>query len=637
MHLLNLTVIELVGILGSLSAFAVALYLLDRSRRRQVVSTLRFWHAAEQPPPAARRRRISQPWSLILQLLSMALLMLAIAQLRIGARRPSGRDHVLILDTSAWMAARSGNGTLMDLARQRARQYIHAVPASDRILLVRADALATPATSFEPDRGKLDAAIGRSMPGATALDLDEALAFASRIQSLDDRRPGEIVFIGTGRIAERDPVQAPATPSNLRVFPIPDVADNCGLRKVAVRRSASDARAWEIYVSASNYGALPRPVTLTAAFNGRAFGVQRMTLDPGDEQETSFNLRTDGAGTLAIELAPHDAFDADNRAELELPAQPDLAVTVYSSEPDLLRPMLDANPRIVATYRSPAEYAASGDRTGLVILDRFVPPTRPTANSLWIDPPATGSPVPIRQTVSGAPFAAWDADHPAAHGLRAKDFTLEHASVFEVAPSDGRIGEVAAGPVIVSRSSPSKLVAMGFHPALSGMRNQLAMPLLFANLLRWFEPEIFRHSEIAAATVGAVKLILDADAAATDLKIVTQTGEPVPFTIRDRAIEFFSGQPGTVRVTAGDREYVYSLTLPRLWDARWTTPAEARQGLPRFTVTADGAADLWPWLAILGGAGLLAEWLLFGRFRRGRAARPIVLSHEAPRRAEVRS
>ena len=65
--------------------------LLDRSRRKQVVSTLRFWVAAEQPAVAARRRRIQQPWSLLLQLISMGLLILAIAQLRLGSRAASGR------------------------------------------------------------------------------------------------------------------------------------------------------------------------------------------------------------------------------------------------------------------------------------------------------------------------------------------------------------------------------------------------------------------------------------------------------------------------------------------------------------------------------------------------------------------
>src|SRR5579862_7478720 len=109
MFLLNLTMFQLTALFGAISAVSVALYLLDRSRRRQIVSTLRFWVAAEQPAVAARRKHIQQPWSLILQLAGMALLLLAIAQLRLGSPAQTGRDHVIILDTSAWMAARSGN------------------------------------------------------------------------------------------------------------------------------------------------------------------------------------------------------------------------------------------------------------------------------------------------------------------------------------------------------------------------------------------------------------------------------------------------------------------------------------------------------------------------------------------------
>ena len=63
---------------------------------------------AEKPPVLKHRRKLQQPWSLLLQLLSLLLLLLAIAQLRFGSPSRSSRDHVLILDTSAWMAARIG-------------------------------------------------------------------------------------------------------------------------------------------------------------------------------------------------------------------------------------------------------------------------------------------------------------------------------------------------------------------------------------------------------------------------------------------------------------------------------------------------------------------------------------------------
>uniref|UniRef100_Q01UH9 Aerotolerance regulator N-terminal domain-containing protein n=1 Tax=Solibacter usitatus (strain Ellin6076) TaxID=234267 RepID=Q01UH9_SOLUE len=631
MYFLNLSLLQFLAVFGSISAISVALYLLDRSRRRLVVSTLRFWVAAEQPAVAARRRRIQQPWSLLLQLLSMALLLLAIAQLRLGTPAQAGRDHVIVLDTSSWMAGRSGNRTLMDVARDRARQYLKALPARDRVMLVRADGLATPATPFELDRKKIEAAIAASQPGSTALNLDQALLFARHIQGQDGRRVGEIAFVGSGRTAPRDATAA--LPKNLRVIAIPDNIENVGLRKVGMRRSGADAELWEIYVSARNYGARPKNVTLSLDFGppGRAgrvaAGSRPLKIDPGADVETLFEYRTNAAGILGVSLTPHDGFPGDDHAELELPAQPTLSVIVYSAQPELLRPVLSATPRVVAVYRKPEEYRAYD--TGLVILDRFIPPQRPTADSIWIDPPTLGSPVPIRKQVEQAQFSHWDAEHPGAAGLHTKDFKLDHATVFEAGSGDGRIGEVEAGPVIVARPGKPKIVVLGFHPALTGMRYELATPLLFANLLRWISPEVFRRSEIAGGSVGSVKLVMEQAAAAPDVKVTSEDGSPVPFTMRDRTLNFFAGSPGGVKVVAGDREYLYSLTLPELWDSKWTPPADAHSGIPKFATILESSSDLWPWLALAGAIGLLAEWLLYGRFRRGMARVLPLRSHEA--------
>jgi len=622
MYFLNLSLLQMLTVFGAVSAVSVALYLLDRSRRKQIVSTLRFWVAAEQPAVAARRRHINQPWSLLLQLISMALLILALAQVRFGTPATAGRDHVIVLDTSAWMAARSGNRTLMDVARQMARDYLRAVPARDRVMLVRADGLATPATPFEPDHRKVEAAILASQPGSTALNLDQALAFARHAQGQEGRTAGEIAFVGTGHTAERDPGMA-APPRNLRVLLVPDAIENSGLRKVGLRRSGTDPDVWEIYVSAHNYGTRPRNVNLLLDYGPpnvetrTPAGSQALTLPPGGDAETTFEYRTAAAGILDVKMTPHDAFPADDQAELELPAQPHLSVTVYSDQPDLLRPILSATPRLTAVYRKPSEYKA-GD-TGLVILDRFIPPQRPTADSIWIAPPAEGSPIPVRNTVENVPFGHWDAGNPVSAGLRATDFKLEKAFVYETTPGEA-IGEVAAGPVIAARAGKPKIVVLGFHPALSPMRYELAWPLLFANLLRWVSPEIFLRSEIGGASVGTVKLQVEDGVTAKDVKVTTEDGSPVPFTLRDKTLNFFAGAPGSVRVLAGDHEYMYALTLPQLWDSRWDPPPNTHRGIPRFNAVLEHVSDWWPWLALLGGAGLLTEWLLYGRFRMARFA-----------------
>jgi von Willebrand factor type A domain/Aerotolerance regulator N-terminal len=636
MQLLNLTIGQFLALFGSLSAGLLALYLLDRTRRRQVVATLRFWTQATHPPAASRRRRIQQPWSLVLQIASLAMLLLAIAQLRLGAPASTPRDHVLILDTSAWMAARSSGRTLMDAARQRALAYVRAVPARDRIMLVRADALTTPATAFESDRRKLEDAIAASRPGATALNLGQAVVFARRMQAQSGRRAGEVAFVGTGKVAEREP--AGAALRNLRFLAVPDNVQDCGLRRAGARRADSEPDVWQAYVSVRNYGTAPCTTQLALAFGpspdgpGQTpAGSRRMTLPPGGEHETGFTFRTSAAAFLSIELSPPDAFAADDRAVLRLPARTSLRVAVYSTRPELLRPLLAASPQVEAAFRDPSQYTAQG-KEALIILDGFRPSTLPAVDSIWIDPPSADSPIPVRSHVSNAPLTEWLAANPLGAGLHTKDLRLESASVFEAAPDDLKIAEVEDGPVIVARPGKPKMVVLGFHPALPATRYALSTPLLFANLLRWMAPAIFRRGEFNAGSVGTVRVALDAEVRPADVRVTRDDdGSVVPFTLRGRTLEFFSATPGTVRVVSEDREYVHSLTLPQLGEAQWDAPPGTRRGLPRFAAGPGEAMGLWPWLALAGGAGLLAEWIWFGSLRRqpAPAARQVVAMRRA--------
>src|SRR5262249_17534369 len=157
-----------------------------------------------------------------------------------------------------------------------------------------------------------------------------------------------------------------------RVLLVPDTIENVGLRKIGMRRSTSDPDTWEIYAEAHNYGSKERNVTVSIDFGppgtvGRfPAGSKPFTLPPGTAKEAAFTYKTAAAGVLGITLTPHDAFPSDDHTELELPAQPSLPVTVYSNEPELLKPLLAASPRVAAVYRKPAEYQP-GD-AGLVIL-----------------------------------------------------------------------------------------------------------------------------------------------------------------------------------------------------------------------------------------------------------------------------
>jgi len=608
MFLVNLTLVQLAAILGTVSLGVVALYLWDRSRRRVKVATLRFWTASATAAEVKHRKRIRQPWSLLLQLLGIALLLLAVAQPRWGSRGVSERDHVLLLDTSAWMAARSSGRALIDEARELARAYVRGMPSGDRLMLVRADALPTPVTPFESNRAALEQAIAESKPGATALNLEQAIDFAIRARALQGGGGGEIIYVGPGRAKQLPSADVPG----LRVIPVTAAVANCGLRSIGMRRSASDPDIWEILVAVRNYGRARRQVTVSLTFGGAPVGTRTLAIDAGSTETAAFKHRSRAGGWLEARLGPSDDFEGNHSATIEVPARRALRVIVYTEEPELFRPLFPAGTDVDAVFRPPLQYSAAAD-ADIVVLDRFSPAVRPQSSSIWIEPPGN-APVGMRGHAGAAALTRWRGDHPLGAGLRTRDVRLASAQPLQPAADDVVIVESDRGPLAVARDGPVKTVVLGFHPMRGEMRFELATPLLFVNMLRWMQPDTFRRTELTAASVGDVTV--DVAGESGDVHVLDASGRELPHTRDGNSVRFFVGSPGTVRVTSGDSESMHSLVLPELAETEWTAPQGATRGLPRFTELGPGFVELWPWLALAGLVALAVEWMLYGRARR---------------------
>jgi len=612
----SFTLTEFLVLFGAAAAMVTLLYLLDRARSRQVVASLRFWIAAGSPTEVRRRRRIRQPLSLLLLLVALLLLIAGAGALSWGSREDASQDHVLIVDMSAWMAASAGEGTLMDEARSQALGWIRALPSGDRVMVVRAGALATPVTGFEGDRSKVELAVRAMAPGSTALALGNALDFARQAQALQATTPGEIVYAGAGRIAADDPVHQQQAPVNLRVLHTEAAVDNVGLLRVGLRHSGTEADVWNLYAAVGNYGAVSRNVEVAVRLSGSPISGQVLDLEPGEEKEATFVLRTRAAAEVEVRLFSEDGFDADNRAVLEVPSTHSTRVNVYTRRPELLRPLVAASPFVEASFHTPESYQQPEPGT-IVILDGFSPAGPLPGNAIWLEPSGANSPAPSRMIARDSAVTSWRSEHPLSRGLQTVDLRLTRATVFD--PSDGwdAVASVAEGPVILTRTDAEagKMAVFGFHPGLPELRFELAAPLLFANALRWLEPELFPAAELRAGSVGSAEVMLDAATRPEQVRVVTETGATLPSTIRNGRLRFFSARSGVVRISTGDREMVYSMTLPEVPSSVWAPPGTVRQGVPPAVSRAAGSWGLWRWLALLAMAVLLWEWLRYGRRR----------------------
>jgi hypothetical protein len=187
--------------------------------------------------------------------------------------------------------------------------------------------------------------------------------------------------------------------------------------------------------------------------------------------------------------------------------------------------------------------------------------------------------------------------------------------VFIPTPKDMRLAEVNDGPVMLANLSDDgklRTVIMGFDPFAGAMRYELTTPLLLANVLRWVAPDVFRDVDVGTQSAGAVAMPMVTEKG--DVQVLTDSGTSLPFSVRDKSVEFFAGQSERVRVIAGNSERVYSLTLPEMWDQKWTAPASARHGIPAWNDSLRRNRDWWPFLAALGALILLGEWIAYGRY-----------------------
>ena len=142
MTLLGLPAAQLAPALALGSGVLVALYLLKQQRRRVPVPFARLWQRVlRESESSALQRRLKRLLSLLLQLVMLALLVLALGDPRLSQSR-AGRTLVLLVDTSASMQARTlakerPTETRLDVARQKAGKAAAQMVMKSAIVLTR--------------------------------------------------------------------------------------------------------------------------------------------------------------------------------------------------------------------------------------------------------------------------------------------------------------------------------------------------------------------------------------------------------------------------------------------------------------------------------------------------------------------
>lgn len=348
------------------AALALWLYLHQRPTRRRV-STLRFW--ADLPPSVYRRRRwLREPWAFAAQIIFLLFIILALANPRWGQVADS-RRVAIVLDTSIWSQVQPpGETRLMDRVRQSADRILNSLPATDEVLLLRAEADAAPVLPFTQDRAAQLRAVALARASSSNADVPRALGAARA--ALAGSRQGLLVYVGPGMFDEQQSQRFEQFRKDLepgdgsgdrpqflvRLVSGSAPVENRGITRLALQRDAMQPNHWHLLTQLKNYSGTKANVTLRLSVGGQQVLQRAVSLAPGQLSALKDDFTTDQGGLLQAEISPKDDLQADDRAIVYVPPFRPVHVAVFTARPAFeneLRPVLSANPYLRIEFLHP--------------------------------------------------------------------------------------------------------------------------------------------------------------------------------------------------------------------------------------------------------------------------------------------
>ena len=305
----------------------IAFYFLKLKRPRQDVSSLVLWRQV------IADQRVNSPFQkfkrnllLLLQILLLALLVFAAMQplLRSGATRAERLP--VLLDVSASMAALDKPGGLsrLDVAKQKVRELISALPSDQQLCLIAFGKTARRLTGFTNNKIELREALETLAVEDVGGDLEEALRTAqalARGASFD-----RVLLFSDGNFPAQTNFELSFRIDFQRVEP---AGPNFGITACNARRGVSGA--WDVFVQLAGSAADESTTgTVELLQDGVAIATENVTLLRGAAPRLVFKVSGGKPALLEARFAPRgfDSLAADNRAWLTLPAVRPLAVYV---------------------------------------------------------------------------------------------------------------------------------------------------------------------------------------------------------------------------------------------------------------------------------------------------------------------
>jgi Ca-activated chloride channel family protein len=594
----------------------VALYFLKLRRPELRVPSLCLWRAV------LADRRVNSPFQrfkrnllLWLQLLLLCLCVLA-AMLPYARGALGGADRtVLLLDTSASMAARDAGGrSRLELARAAAAAAIAALQPDEQLALIAFARHARLLAPFTSDKAELSRALAALTVEDVDSDLLEPLRMAEAMARAAPVR--RVVLVSDGNVPAAAGFDLPY---ELDYRVLPPAGPNLGITQLRARRRTGGG--WSVFAALHGTDGVAAGAAVELRRNGEVIGTEPVVLRSDRSQRLVWTLAAADHGALELRLrhAGADALATDDHAVLRLTPPRDLRVRVDAG--------LHAWRHAIAVAAG-AKLVDDGDTNDLDLVVARVPASSPPAPTRLFDgamPAGLDASVTIGQPPAGDAAIDWRRDAPLLEHVELGEVVFLDQPTWQPGSGEGNVERLGAevlvhgrrGPLLVQRATEerSDWYLLGSSER-STLPYRVAFPILVANLLR-IAAERAGVLEVAAPRAGVLPAVPMPAGTACEVRAPDGSRRIAHTAANGRLADVPAPIVGRYEVAGDGTTVAVDVALLSADESSLARVETMALRDLRVAATRADAVDvdrpLWATLALLATVVLLVEWWYFHR------------------------
>jgi Ca-activated chloride channel family protein len=591
----------------------IVFYLLKRKRVVKLVSSTLLWQKfLADTQASAPFQKLRKNWLLYLQILLLALAVLALTRPFFATTAKPAQLRVVILDGSASMQATDEAPSRFERARAEALKWVDSLEPADQMVVLLAGANTETIQAATSQKADLRRALQTCQPGDSPTRLVPALKTAESL--VRDRKSAEIHLFSDGAVPELAEFENKALP--LIYHKVGSRADNLGITALDVRANPEDATQRAIYTSVANVSSNTLSADLELLLDGQLINTVALTVPGQQTAPHVFKATQSQDGVFTVRLTRPDDLAADNEASIVSLLPKPVNVLLVTRGNRLLEKALRAVANVqLAAANDLTDGGASFD---FIVLDGVTPTVWPqgnvlafgVANSNWVEN-VTGVEAPV--------IVDWKSTHPL---LRYASFDNVQI-VQSLTPRNGpppwavSILEAPQAPLIVAGDlGRQRIVWVGFDPLESNWPLRVSFPIFIANAVEWLNPANAKNSQLLIKAGDPFRLTLSAPVASAEVKLPDGKNTTLNLDGANEIVFGDTAKQGIYQLRVGTNEVTFCANLLDSAESNIRPREELKFGeytRVEATIVQRTNMELWRTLAAIGLAVLLFEWWWYHR------------------------